>query len=75
MAANDTARRLRAGEATMLDDLECALRAARTLGEAAELIGLAGASSLWRIAANTPHVRDLIRRHSHGRGRPKGTTA
>jgi hypothetical protein len=68
--ANAFARRLRAGDPDALDDLNIALQfAGGSIGDAAILVGLAGASSLWRIAYAAPAVRAVVAEHGRRRGR------
>lgn len=69
MRANLFARRLRSGDPAALDELVAALQFARgSVGEAALLVGLAGASSVWRIAYAIPSVHDAIAVHGRRRG-------
>jgi hypothetical protein len=70
---NEMAAALRAREGWALDALREALQLSDgSLAEAADLVGLAGASSIWRIAYAVPEVKAVIA--AHGRRRGKKTT-
>lgn len=69
MARNEIAAALRAGEDWALEGLVAALQVSdRSIKDAAVLIGLAGASSLWRIAYDMPAVRAILQEHGRRRG-------
>lgn len=69
---NEIAAKLRACDACALADLKLALQVSSgSIGVAAQLIGLAGASSLWRIAYGVAEVRQIISEHGRARGRPR----
>lgn len=60
--ADSIAARLRAREPAALDELRLALALTNhSLPQTAELLGLAGPSSLWRIAYAVPEVRSILR--------------
>lgn len=67
---NAFATALRAREGWALDALREALQlSGGALPEAASLVGLAGASSIWRVAYAVPEVREIIAAHGRRRGK------
>lgn len=65
---------LRGSDPEALTLLEGALCDGATLAEVAEAFGLAGPSTLWRIAYATPAVRAIIEKHGRRKGRRCSST-
>lgn len=67
-------KRLRAEHPDALAELAEVLDACEgSVTMAAEVLGLAGPSTLWRIAAEVPVVRAILAKHGRGRGRKAST--
>ena len=60
---------LRQGDPEVMALLTGALESGASIAEVAEAFGFAGPSTLWRIAAGTPAVRAIIKKHGRKRGR------
>jgi hypothetical protein len=64
---------LRARDKKSLRALRAALKASYgAIGVAAQLLGFAGASSIWRVAYATPEVMAILRKHGRRPWERKG---
>lgn len=71
-----TTKRLRAEHPEALAELVEVLTVCEgSVTMAAAVLALAGPSTLWRIAADVPAVREILAKHGRGRGRKATTTA
>jgi len=65
---NATTKRLRAEHPDALAELVDVLIAAEgSVTLTAAVLGFAGPSTLWRIAADVPSVREILAKHGRGR--------
>lgn len=72
---NATTKRLRAEHPDALTELvEVLIAAEGSITLAADVLGFAGPSTLWRIAADVPSVREILAKHGRGRGRKATAT-
>jgi hypothetical protein len=63
-------KRLRAEHPDALAELaEVLIAADGSVTLTADVLGFAGPSTLWRIAADVPSVREILAKHGRGRGR------
>ena len=70
-----TTKRLRAEHPDALAELAEVLALTEgNVTDAADVLGFAGPSTLWRIAADVPSVREILAKHGRGRGRKATVT-